>query len=233
MAITGNRRWAWWGILFVPAFIGSIVAGNALLATKSLYLPEASAAELRAFYTANRSAVLVQSALQALAAFALYRFGRGVTAALRPFARRDTSARTMVAGTAAAAGFLFLAIGCSLLLAAGAGSFSDAAITLLGRATLTFGGALHLLGLAALITSASVTALRSGTSARWVSHFGRVVGPLMLLSALSIIWTPLVKAEVPWRLLASVWIIGITIAALRGRLATPRTVPHVQTRNLS
>lgn len=232
MAARGHRRWAWWGILFAPLFIASIVAGNALLATKSLYLPQASAAELRAFYTGNRTAILVQSALQALAALALYRFGRGVTTTLRPVARRAATTRTMAAGTAAASGFLVLAIGCSLLLTASAASLGDAAITVLGKATLMFGGALHLIGLATLITAASITTLRSGTRGRWVGYYGQVIGPLMLLSVLSIVWAPLVKAEVPWRLLASVWIIGVAIVALRGRLDTRGAVPYVPARNL-
>jgi hypothetical protein len=220
MAVRKSRRWGWWGIVFVLAFVASIPAGNALLAGKSLYLPGASTAELRGFYPGNATAVLVQSALQTLAAFALYRFGRGVWAALQPAAGGGRAVPVMAAGTVAAAGFLFVSVIWSLLLVVSAASASDAIVTGLGKAALLCGGALHLTGLALLVTAASAVALRSGTRTRWVFHYGRIVGPLLALSAISIGWPPLVKAEVLWRLLAIVWIVGVAVAALRGRIGS-------------
>ncbi|MCW3819328.1 hypothetical protein ONA91_33290 [Micromonospora sp. DR5-3] len=219
MVTRSDRRWGWWGILFVLAFIASIPAGNALLAGKALYLPDASAAELRAFYQDNLAAVLVQSALQAVAAVALYQFGRRVGAALEPAAgRREAAVAT--AGTTAAAGFLFLSVVCSLLLLVTAPSAGAAVVAALGKATLLAGGPVHLLGLSLLVTASSVVALRSGTRTRWVFHYGRVAGPLLALSIISIGWSPFVKAEVLWRLLGVIWIVSVAVAALRGGISS-------------
>ncbi|MGW5669925.1 hypothetical protein [Micromonospora sp. NPDC003776] len=217
MATRSNRRWGWWGILFALAFIASIAAGNALLSGKALYLPDASAADLRTFYQHNATAVLVQSALQALAAVALYRFGRGLETALQPTAG-PRAAAGMAAGTAVASGFLFLSVACSLLLAAIAKQADDPIVTGVGKATLLSGGVLHLIGLALLVAASSVVALRSATRTRWVFHYGRIIGPLLALSVISIAWPPFVKAEVLWRLLAIVWIGGVAVAVLRGRI---------------
>jgi hypothetical protein len=78
-----NRRWGWWGFVFTAAFVASLVAGGALAVGKTLYLPGASAAQLRDFYSTNELAVSVQSGLQALAALALLLFGHR----LRTFGR--------------------------------------------------------------------------------------------------------------------------------------------------
>jgi hypothetical protein len=66
-----SRRWGWWGFVFTAAFVASLVAGGALAVGKTLYLPGASAAQLRDFYSANGLAVGVQSGLQAVAAVLL------------------------------------------------------------------------------------------------------------------------------------------------------------------
>jgi hypothetical protein len=225
VVVRTSRRWGWWGILFVVAFVASIPAGNALVAGKTLYLPGASAAELRDFYTGSGTAVFVQSALQALAAFALYEFGRGIRATVG----RGRSVPVMTVGTVAAAGFLFVSDICSIVLAVSAKATGDGLVSGLGKATLLSGGTLHLLGLAALVTAASGVALRSGTRTRWVFHYGRVVGPLLALSAVSIVWPQFVKAEVLWRLLAIVWIVGVAVAALRGRIGSSHAARPTRT----
>src|SRR5690348_9215318 len=97
------KKWGWWGPVFVAAFIGSIAAGGALAAGKALYLPGASAADLRAFYTESRTAVFAQCGAQALAAVALYLFGSGLVGTLWP-ARRDRLGQVSAWGTRAAAG---------------------------------------------------------------------------------------------------------------------------------
>jgi hypothetical protein len=218
VAVRSSRQWGWWGIAFVVAFVASIPAGNALTVGKSLYLPGASAAELRDFYTGSGTAVLVQSALQTLAAFALYRFGRGVGAALQRAGDRGRAVLAMAAGTAAATGFLFLSVVFSLVLVVSAKSAGDGIVAGLGKAALLSGGALHLIGLALLVSASSVVALRSGTRTRWVFHYGRIVGPLLVMSVISIGSPPLMKIEPLWRLLAIVWIVGVAVAVLRGRI---------------
>ncbi|NJC73839.1 hypothetical protein HC031_29605 [Planosporangium thailandense] len=225
MVVRTGRRWGWWGVLFVVAFVASIPVGSALVAGNTLYLPGASAAELRDFYTVSGTAVFVQSALQALAAFALYEFGCGARATVG----RGRSVPVMTAGMVAAAGFLLVSDICSILLAVTAQTTSDGLVSGLGKATLLSGGTLHLLGLAVLVTAASGVALRSDTRTRWVFHYGRVVGPLLALSVVSTVWPPFVKAEVLWRLLAIVWIVGVAVAALRGRIGSSQADRPVRT----
>ncbi|SCF14059.1 hypothetical protein GA0070214_1079 [Micromonospora chaiyaphumensis] len=208
-----GRRWGWWGIVFVAAFVASIAAGSALKAGESLYLPDASVAQLRDFYAASRSAVLVQSALQILAAVALYRFGWRLRTALHT---KGTRAGAVLGwGTAITAGSLFASVVCglALLLATQAG---DTTVAGLGRAALVLGGAAHLLGAGLLIAAASAVAWRSHRRPRWVFGYGRLVGPLVAASALSILLPPLVRPEPAFRLLAAVWLVGTGIAILRG-----------------
>jgi hypothetical protein len=213
-----NRRWGWWGFVFTVAFVASLVAGGALAVGATLYLPDASAAQLRDFYSSNGLAVGVQSGLQALAALALFLFGRR----LRAFGRAVHGA------TVAAAGFLALSVVLSMLLSVVAASTSDAVVSGLGRAALICGGALHLLGTAVLVRSASTGGLRSGTRTRWVFRFGLVAGPLIGLACASLLWPPLIRLEPLFRLLAIVWIIGVALAVLRGRIG--RTVEPVPSR---
>jgi hypothetical protein len=203
-----NRRSGWWGFVFTAAFIASLVAGGALAVGKTLYLPDASATQLREFYSTNGLAVGVQSALQAVAALALLMFGRR----LRAFGRAGYG------GTVAAAGFLGLSVVLSVVLTVVAASATDGTLSVLGRAALICGGALHLLGTAVLMWSVSGGALRSGARTRWVFHYGLIAGPLVALSCASILWSPLIKLEPLFRLVAIVWIIGVAVAVLRGRL---------------
>ncbi|MEU7874659.1 hypothetical protein [Dactylosporangium sp. NPDC049140] len=203
-----NRRWGWWGFVFTAAFVASLVAGGALTVGRTLYLPGASAAQLRDFYSTNGLAVGVQSGLQVVATLALLLFGRR----LRAFGRAGYG------GAVAAAGFLGLSVVLSVLLTVVAASASDAVLSGLGRAALICGGALHLLGTAVLMRSASTGGLRSGTPTRWVFRYGLVAGPLIALACVSILWSPLIKLEPLFRLLAIVWIIGVAVAVLRGRI---------------
>ncbi len=208
MPTRDTRRWGWWGIVFVVAFVAAIVAGNAL-ATTSLYLPGASVAELRGFYSGSGTAVLAQSALQVLAAVALYRFGRGAGAGR---AHRAVTVGTV--GTVATSGFLFLSALLSLVMVVEARSAGTGSVRALATAVLLSGGALHLLGLALLITAASAGA---EPGAPWTYRYGRIVGPVLALSVLSIAWRPLIRAEPALRLLGAVWIVAVGVAALRGR----------------
>ncbi|MGK5740250.1 hypothetical protein [Micromonospora sp. URMC 103] len=212
----GGRRWGWWGITFVVAFVASIAAGNALQAGESLYLPDASVAQLRDFYGGSDTAVLVQSALQALAAVALYRFGFRLRAALS--AEGTRAGAVTVWGTVVGAGAMLASVLCALALLLVAPSAGDTTVSGLGRATLVLGGAVHLLGSGLLIAAASVAAWRSRRRPRWVFGYGRVAGPLVAASALSAVLPPLVRPEPAFRLLAAVWLVGVGVGVLRGRL---------------
>ena len=215
-----GRRWGWWGIAFVVAFVASIAAGSALTVGQGLYLPEASVMQLRAFYGANGATVLVQSALQLLAVIAIFRFGYRLRAALRPTSARASAA--IGCGTAVAAGSMLASVLCVLALLAFATSASGAIVAGLGKAALVLGGAVHLLGSGLLITVASAVASRSHLRPRWVFLYGRAAGPLVAASALSVVVPPLVRPEPAFRLLAAVWLVGVSIGALRGRFSGPR-----------
>ncbi|WP_139338184.1 hypothetical protein [Micromonospora avicenniae] len=208
MTSIDHRRSGWWGFVFTAAFVASLVAGGALAVGKTLYLPGASAAQLRHFYSTNGLAVAVQSGLQMVAALALLLFGR----------RLRASGRAVYGGAVAASGFLGLSVLLSVLLTVVAASATDAVLSGLGRAALICGGALHLLGTAVLIRSASTGVLRSGTPTRWVFRYGLVAGPLIALACVSVLWSPLIKLEPLFRLLAIVWIVGVAVAVLRGRI---------------
>ena len=215
-----DRGWGWWGILYVLAFVASIAAGSALKVGPGLYLPDATVAQLRDFYGASGTAVLVQSALQALAAVALYRFGLRLRAALRPDGDRAGVATAW--GTAIAAGSLLASVACGLVLLLVAGSAGAAVVSGLGRAALVLGGAVHLLGSGLLITAASVVGWRSRRRPRWVFGYGRFAGPVVAASALSVVIGPLVRPEPAFRLLAAVWLVGLGVGVLRGRLTGAR-----------
>lgn len=208
--------------MFVVAFLASIVAGNMLTVGPSLYLPGASVEQLRVFYGTSGAAVIVQSGLQALAAIALYWFGIRMRAALRGAGGRR-AVTAMGWGTGIAAGSLLASVGCALVLMLVAASASDGAVAGLGRSTLVLGGAAHLLGSGLLITVTSTVALRSGARTRWVFGYGRFAGPVVALSAVSVLFPPLIRPEPPFRLLAAVWIVGAAVAALRGRLTAGPT----------
>ncbi|MEV1331409.1 hypothetical protein AB0J20_17745 [Micromonospora costi] len=227
------RRWAWFGPAFVVAFVASIVVGGALATGDSLYLPDASVADLRAFYGHNLPAVVAQSALQVLAAVALYRFGRGLHRNLWPDRPDglDRLGRMAAWGNAAAAGFLLLSVLTSVTLAAVAEPADAGVVSALGTATLLSGGALHLAGLAVFVTASSVAAsLRRRTRGRWTFRYGRWAGPLVAVSVVSIVWPPLLRLEPLWRLVAVVWIVGVAVAALRGGLdRTPRAAGRAVT----
>ncbi|MFC0506128.1 hypothetical protein [Micromonospora costi] len=221
------RRWAWFGPAFVVAFVASIVVGGALATGDTLYLPDASVADLRAFYGHNLPAVVAQSALQVLAAVALYLFGRGLHRSLWPnrpdgLDRPDRLGRVAAWGNAAAAGFLLLSVLTSVSLAAVAERADAGVVSALGTATLLCGGAVHLAGLAVFVTASSVAGLRRRTRGRWVFRYGRWAGPLVAVSVVSIVWPPLLRLEPLWRLVAIVWIVGVTVAARRsGGVASP------------
>src|SRR6185369_9826771 len=125
-----NRRWGWWGPVFAATFVISLVAGGVLAVGKTLYLPDASAAQLRDFYSANGLAVGVQSGLQVVAALALFLFGR----------RLPASGRAASGGSVAAAGFLGLSAVLSLLLTIVAPDTPESVLSMLGRAILICGG---------------------------------------------------------------------------------------------
>ncbi|MFJ3339440.1 hypothetical protein [Streptomyces sp. NPDC086766] len=193
--------------MFVIGFVASLVAG-ALLARSSLFLPGATAGQLRDYYTGSQLAVGVSSLLQLLAAAGLAWFGHGLSAAVG--AGRWATSATWLAASA-----FVLSCALSLSLVAVAGSVGDGTLLVLARLTLAFGGPVHLTGLAGLLWFSSRAALAHGQGPRWVMRFGILISPLLLVSLVSLILPAVTRGEPLWRLLAAVWLIAVSAANLR------------------
>ncbi|MDH6710101.1 hypothetical protein P3T27_006850 [Kitasatospora sp. MAA19] len=201
-----RRGWRLGGPIFVVGFIASLVFG-AVLARGSVFLPTATAGQLRGYYDHSGTAVAVSSLLQLVAAAGLLRFGLGVSAAVGAD-RRARFAMWLAAGAFAVSSVLALA------LAAVAARAGDGTLLVLARLTLAVGGPIHLTGLAGLLWYVSRRALAQGRGPRWLVLFGVAVGPLLLLSLVSIPVPAVTRAEPLWRLLAAVWITGVSAVGL-------------------
>ena len=114
---------------------------------------------------------------------------------------------------------------CAVLLLVVASSASAGVVAALGKLALVLGGAIHLLGSGLLVAAVSIAAWPSRRRPRWVFAYGRAAGPLVAASALSVVVPPLVKPEPAVRLLAAIWIVGLALGVLRGRLSTANTGP--------
>ncbi|KJK56425.1 hypothetical protein UK12_22720 [Saccharothrix sp. ST-888] len=197
-------------------FITSLISG-AVLSRSSVFLPTATAGQLRDFYSGSGLAVAVPSLLQLIAAAGLVRFGLGSSTT----AGADHRARY---ASWLAAGSFAVSSGLALSLAAVAASASDGTLLVLARLTLAVGGPVHLVGLGGLLWYVSRAALADGRGPRWLVRFAVAAGPLLLLSLVSIIVPAVTRVEPLWRLLASVWIIGVSATGLG------RAVPRVGSR---
>ncbi|GAA4605582.1 hypothetical protein GCM10023195_19520 [Actinoallomurus liliacearum] len=211
-----GRGWRPAGVGFVVAFVAGLVASSALAKT-SLYLPDASAAQLREYYTGSAAAVVTAAALQAVAAVCLAWFGVGLARTLDPGG--PEAGRVRWAGGAAAAAF-GASVALSLLLVAIADDAGDGTLKALGRLTLACGGALHLTALGALVWLVSRTGLPVGFRPRWALRFGLVLAPLLAVSLVSIVVTPVTRLEPLWRLLSAIWMIAVATAGRRRAVAT-------------
>ncbi|MFI8459506.1 hypothetical protein [Kitasatospora sp. NPDC085464] len=216
-----GRGWRLGGPVFVIGFIASLVLG-AVLARGSVFLPTATAGQLRGYYEHSGTAVAVSSLLQLVAAAGLLRFGFGASTAVGAD-RRARYAVWLAAGAFAVSSALALA------LAAVATRAGDATLVVLARLTLAVGGPIHLAGLAGLLWYVSRRALAQERGPRRLLLFGAAAGPLLLLSLISIPVPAATRVEPLWRLLAAVWITGVGAAGL-GRAdtgdpgaASPRT----------
>ncbi|WP_143174556.1 hypothetical protein [Kitasatospora aureofaciens] len=201
-----RRGWRLGGPVFVVGFIASLVLG-AVLARGSVFLPTATVGQLRDYYEHSGTAVAVSSLLQLVAAAGLLRFGLGVSAAVDAD-RHARYAIWLAAGTFAVSSALALA------LAAVASRADDATLVVLARLTLAVGGPFHLTGLAGLLWYVSRRAQAQGRGPRWLLLFGAAVGPLLLFSLISIPVPVVTRVEPLWRLLAAVWITGVSAGGL-------------------
>ncbi|MFD5463732.1 hypothetical protein ACFWIQ_13065 [Kitasatospora sp. NPDC127059] len=203
---SSRAAWRRGGPVFVVGFVISLVLG-AVLSRSSVYLPTATPGQLRDYYDHSGTAVTVSSLLQLIAAGGLLRFGLGATAVVGA-GRRARYATWLAAGAFA------LSSGLALSLTVVAGSAGDGTLLVLARLTLVIGGPIHLAGLAGLLWSVSRRALAEGLGPRWLARFGVAVGPLLLISLASLLVPAVAVVEPLWRLLAAVWINGVSAAGL-------------------
>ncbi|MFL6057041.1 MAG: hypothetical protein ACJ72W_29705 [Actinoallomurus sp.] len=211
-APAAGSGWRLAGVGFVLAFVASLVASGAL-ATMSLYLPDASAAQLREYYTGSVAAVVTAAILQAVGAVCLAWFSVGLARTLDP-AAGPVARRVRWAGWVSAAAFAASVV-LSLLLVLIADGAGNGTLKGLGRLTLACGGALHLTGLGILVWFVSRSGLPAGFRPRWALLFGLVLAPLLAVSLVSIVVTPVTRLEPLWRLLSAIWVIALCVAGRR------------------
>ena len=206
-AIRPPRFWRIGAPVFVGGFVASLVAGSVLVPV-SLFLPAAGAAELRTYYTQGTLGVAVAAVLQLVAAGGLVRFGTGLAIASGG-GRRVRSSTWLSAGAFALSSLL------SLLLDGLAAGAADSTLLVLARLTLVLGGPVHLAGMAGTLWFASRDGLAAGRGPRVVLRAGTVIGPLLLVSLLSMAIPPVTRVEPLWRLLAVVWLLSIACSGVR------------------
>lgn len=221
----GGDRLAWTGLVFVVLFVSSLILG-AVLTTSSLFLPGATAEQLRSYYLHNGDAIVVQGALQlaasaALAVF-LFRAAVGVTRKFQedPVLRRATRVALAAGWLAAAA--LAVSVVLSFALFGQAAHLSTGGLNTLGKLILFFGGPAHLLALAVAIAAVSLAGRRAKTMRRWTGVYGLIIAPLMLISLISIAAPPVVRLEPLWRLLSFIWCIAISLRLSRRQRSASR-----------
>ena len=206
-AMRPPRFWRIGAPLFVGGFVASLVAGSVLVPV-SLFLPAAGTAELRTYYTQGTLGVTVAAVLQLVAAGGLVWFGDGL--AIASGGDRRVRSSTRLSAVAFALSSLL-----SLVLVGLASGTADSTLLLLARLTLSFGGPVHLAGLAGMLWFASRDGLAVGRGPRFLLRAGSVIGPLQLVSLLSLAITPVTRVEPLLRLLAALWLLSIACSGVR------------------
>ncbi len=188
------------GVLFAAFFIASLVLGG-VLASTSLPMPGAPAAEVARYYNDSRTAVLVASTLQALSAVSLIVFAGYVAAFVRrPAGETGVLPHMALSGGILAAAFLLLSVCLSVALV-----------------PVAAGGDL---GLIDTLRELNFAALRTKALPRWTYWIGISAATLSLLSLTSLLWFPATLLLPLGRLLAFVWSVAVSLVLVRNDLST-------------
>jgi hypothetical protein len=208
-----TTRWALTGaIVFLVAYLSVNFAG--VLSDRSLPLPDAPAADVAAYYSANPAATVAVALLQAVSVLGFAGFARAV---VRIPAIEPARAR-LLAGTAGIS-VLAMLVSCalSLALAIVAGSASLATVQTLRLGSFYAGGVVNVVTLGLFVLVAATALARGGflgAPSRW---FGYVAGTLATLSVLSLVFY-YASAFLPiGRILSMVWTVTAAIVLARHR----------------
>ena len=223
--MTPSRRqidpWALSGVLFAAFFIVGVVLGG-VLASTTLPLPGAPAAEVARYYDDSRTAVLVLSLFQVLSAVLLFVF----VASVATFARSTAGERRALPGLtsgggALAAAFLLVSALLGWVLALTAGGLGLDLVGTLRSLNFLSGGTLHVASLGLFMGAASIAALRAKALPRWIPWLGIVAAALSILSLASLVLFPASVLIPLGRLLAFVWSIAVGLVLALGKRHQP------------
>ncbi len=209
------------GVLFVAFFIASLVLGG-VLASTSLPIPGAPAAEVARYYNDSRTAVLVTSTLQALSAVSLIVFVACVAAFVRwPTGETGALPHMAFGGGILAAAFLLLSVCLSVaLVPVVAAEGNLGLVDTLRELSFLAGGPAHIPLLGLFVGVASIAALRGKALPRWIYWIGISAATLSLLSLTSLLWFPATFLLPLGRLLAFAWSVAVSLVLVRNDLST-------------
>ena len=208
------------GVLFAAFFIASLVLGG-VLASTSLPMPGAPAAEVARYYNDSRIAVLIASSLQAVSSVSLIVFVALVAAFVRrPTGERGVLPQMVLGGGLLAAAFLLLSVCLSVALVPVAAGGNLGLIDTLRELNFLAGGPVHIPLLGLFVGAASIAVLRAKALPRWISWIGISAATLSLLSLTSLLWFPATLLLPLGRLLAFVWSVAVSLVLVRNDLST-------------
>ena len=208
------------GVLFAVFFIASLVLGW-VLASTSLPMPGAPAAEVARYYNDSQTAVLVVSTLQTLSAVSLIVFAGCVAAFVqRPAGETGVLPHMALSGGILAAAFLLLSVCLSVALVQVAAGGNLGHIDTLRELNFLAGGPVHIPLLGLFVGAASITALRAKALPRWIYWIGISAATLSLLSLTSLLWFPATLLLPLGRLLSFVWSVAVSLVLVRNDLST-------------
>ncbi len=208
------------GVLFAAFFIASLVLGG-VLASTSLPMPGAPAAEVARYYNDSRTAVLVVGSLQALSAVSLIVFATCVAAFMRrPAGETGVLPHMALGGGNLAAAFLLLSVCLSVALIPVAAGGNLGLVDTLRELNFLAGGPVHIPLLGLFVGAAAIAGLRGKALPRWISWIGILAATLSLLSLTSLLWFPATMLLPLGRLLAFVWSVAVSLVLVRNELST-------------
>jgi hypothetical protein len=197
--------------VFLVAYLAVSFAGSAL-SDRSLPLPDAPAADVAAYYSANPAAAVVVALLQAVSVLGFAVFTRAVvrTSVSSPSAARRLTGASVVS-------VLAMLVSCALtvVLAIVAASASLDTVQVLRLGSFYAGGVANVVTLGIFVfAAAKALAGRVGAPTRW---FGYVAGTLAMLSVLSLVFYYASVFLPVGRVLCMVWTVVAAVVVTRSR----------------
>lgn len=216
-SIKRSNTWALGGILFAVFFITGGVLGG-VLASGSLPLPGAPAAEVADYYTENRTAVLVSGLFQVFSASSLFVFALCVASfVIRSAGERGVLSGLALGGGTSAAIFLLVSALLGWVLTVTAAGLGLDLVSTLRDLNFLFGGVAHVVSLGLFVGVTSIAALRAKALPRWIFWLGTLVAALSILSLTSLVFFPATILLPLGRLLAFVWSIAVGLVLAFGK----------------